>query len=151
MLDPQCSQALYGRAMLAMSRGASVEAIRDLERALEADPNRIEARRYLAIAWPGRATGSVRQRKSTRCLEREPRSARTLYAVACVVARAYENGRSREVRDQAIDLLRRAFTEGADRAKAALDPDLASIRHLPVFQKLVSQLTSSEPAGPLPL
>jgi tetratricopeptide (TPR) repeat protein len=112
-------------------------AIRDFERALEADPGRIEARRYLAIALARSGAWERATQEINRCLEREPRSAATLYAAACVVARVFDRSGSATISSQALDLLKRALAEGAEPAKAAIDPDLASIRRLPSFQHIV--------------
>jgi eukaryotic-like serine/threonine-protein kinase len=137
-LDSKCAAALYGRAMLAMKDGENAEAIGHFERALEAEPGHIEARRYLAVAlaragaWE-RATGEI-----NRCLEREPRSPASLYAAACVLARVFEKRGSAPISDQALDVLTRAFDLGADPARAVVDPDLASIRHLPRFKQAVN-------------
>ena len=146
-LDPRSSQALYGLAMLAMSGGRNADAVRDFDRALGADPGLLEARRYLAIALARQGEWERATQEINRCLERDPRSAPTLYAAACVVARAFDNVRSAEVSGQALDLLERALSEGANPAEAALDADLASIRRLPQFQRLVSRGRSSERAA----
>lgn len=138
-LDSRSAQALYGRAMLAMNRGSNAEAIRDFEHALEADPARIEARRYLAVALARLGSWERATQEINRCLEREPHSAPTLYAAACVVARFFDKSPSRATSNQALDLLKRALSEGADPAKAACDQDLASIRRLPRFQQLIGQ------------
>ena len=148
--DPRNSQALYGLAMLAMSRGRTRTALRDFDRALEADPGRIEARRYRAILLARQGDWEAATREINRCLEREPRSAATLYAAACVVARAFGALGSDATAAQALDLLERAVAEGADLARAAEDPDLAAIRRLPRFRRLVGPGPSagSRPSGP---
>jgi eukaryotic-like serine/threonine-protein kinase len=139
VLDPKSAQALYGRAMLAMRLAKNAQAVRDFEAAIEADPSRIEARRYLAITLARQGNWQRSTQEINRCLEREPRSAPTLYAAACVVALAFEKRASPEVSSQALDLLNRAFSAGADRANAAGDPDLASLRCLPRFQLLLKE------------
>jgi serine/threonine protein kinase/tetratricopeptide (TPR) repeat protein len=139
LLDPKSSQALYGRAMLAMSRDRPADAIRDFESALKADPSRIEARRYLAVTLARQGDWQRATEEINRCLERDSRSAPTLYAAACVVARAFDKRASPDLSSQAIDLLDRAFSEGADPTKAKLDPDLASLRRLPRFQLLFKE------------
>jgi tetratricopeptide (TPR) repeat protein len=124
-----------------------VEAIRDFDRAVEADPGLFEARRYLAIALARQGEWERATQEINRCLVRQPRSAPTLYAAACVVARAFGKVGSAEISGQALDLLGRALSEGANPAQAALDADLASIRGLPQFQRLVSQRRGSEGAA----
>jgi eukaryotic-like serine/threonine-protein kinase len=136
--DPGNSQALYGRAMLAMSVGKNAEAIRSFDRALESDPGCIEARRYRAIALARQGEWARATLEINRCLEREPRKSATLYAAACVVALALEKGGTSAHSGQALDLLSRALAEGADAAKAAADPDLAAIRGLPRFEQLMN-------------
>ena len=89
--DPHNFQALYGRAMLAMSQGKNSEAIRGFEQALAVDPGRIEARRYRAIVLARQGQWERATQEVNWCLEQEPRSAATLYAAACVVARAFDN------------------------------------------------------------
>ena len=137
--DPGNSQAHYGRAMLAMSRGKNGEAIRGFDQALEANPGRIEARRYRAIALARQGDWARASQEINRCLEREPRSAATLYAAACVVALAFEKTTSGANSFQALDFLDRALAEGADPANAAVDPDLAAIRGLPGFVQLINE------------
>ena len=53
--DPRNAQAFYGRAMIAMGQGEDERALRDFDRAIEADPSRNEARRYRAIVLARRA------------------------------------------------------------------------------------------------
>jgi eukaryotic-like serine/threonine-protein kinase len=146
-LDPGNSLALYGRAMLAMSGGKNAEAILGFDQALEADPGRIEARRYHAIALARQGDWSRATQEINRCVEREPRSAATLYAAACVVALAFEKTRDGANSRQALELLDRALAEGADPANAAVDPDLATIRRLPRFERLVSDALDSRRAS----
>jgi eukaryotic-like serine/threonine-protein kinase len=136
---PRNFQALYGRAMLAMSQGNNSEAVRGFEQALAVDPGRIEARRYHAIALARQGQWERATREVNLCLEQEPRSAETLYAAACVVARAFDKSGTSSISGQALDLLERALAAGADPTKADADPDLAAIRRLPRFQKLVSK------------
>ena len=64
--EPLDFQALYGRAMLAMSRGKNTEALRDFDRAIQAEPGRNEARRYPAPSpWLARGGGNAPPRRST--------------------------------------------------------------------------------------
>jgi serine/threonine protein kinase/tetratricopeptide (TPR) repeat protein len=139
LYDPGNSQALYGRAMLAMSLGKTAEAIEGFDQALESDPGRIEARRYRAIALARQGEWARATEEINRCLEREPRKAATLYAGACVVALAFKRTGTSANSGQALDLLERALAEGADAAKAAVDPDLAAIRCIPRFERLMTE------------
>jgi eukaryotic-like serine/threonine-protein kinase len=141
--NPRDFHALYGRAMLAMSRGKNVEALRGFDRALEADPGGIEARRYRAIVLARQGEWERAAQEINRCLEREPQSAATLYAAACVMARAFDKVGTAAISNQGLDLLERALAEGADPAKAAEDPDLVAIRRHPRFQRLIVEARGS--------
>ena len=88
--DPHHPQALYGRATLAMNRGDLGSALRFFDRALEANPDFIEARRYRAVLLSRQGDWDRATRDINWCLDREPRSGETLYAAACVAARAAE-------------------------------------------------------------
>ena len=145
--DPRNSRALYGRAMLAMSQGKNADAIRGFDQALAADPGRIEARRYRAIIFARQGEWERATNEVNWCLEHDPRSPATLYAAACVVARAFEKVGTTAISGQALDLLERAFTAGADPAKAAKDPDLSAICRLPRFQSLITGARGSAGAS----
>jgi hypothetical protein len=124
--------------MLAISQGKNAEAIQGFDRALAADPGRFEARRYRAVVLARQGEWERATQEVNWCLEHEPRSAATLYAAACVVARAFEKAGTTAISAQALDLLEHALAAGADPAKAAADPDLAAIRRLARFQRLIS-------------
>ena len=145
--DPRNFQALYGRAMLAMSQGKNAEAIGGFDQALAATPGRIEARRYRAIALARQGEWERATQEINWCLEHEPRSAATLYAAACVVARAFDKAGTTAISGQALDLLERRSPRALTAAKAAEDPDLAAIRRLPRFQHLISQARRRESAS----
>jgi tetratricopeptide (TPR) repeat protein len=125
--DPRHPQALYGRAMLAMSDGDLAAALRFFSRAIEANPGFLEARRYRAVVLARRGEWDPATRDINWCLEREPRSGENLYAAACVAARAAEATPSPKAVSQAFDLLERAWSLGSGR-KADGDPDLAVLR-----------------------
>ena len=63
----QCP-ALYGLGMLAMTRGEDGPALRHFDRALEADPGRVEARRYRAILLARRGDWKGATREINGCL-----------------------------------------------------------------------------------
>ncbi len=130
--DPHHPQALYGRAMLAMSRGDLALARRFFDRALEANPSFVEARRYRAVLLSRLGVWDQATRDINWCLDREPRSGATLYAAACVAARAAEAAPSPRALNQAFELLERAWALGAGR-NAQDDPDLAALRRDPRF------------------
>ncbi len=137
--DPRNVQALYGRGMLAMSGGEEARALGDFDRAIAADPMRIEARRYRAILLARRGDCDAAAREINGCLEREPRSPATLYAAACVAARAYGKAGTTALANQSIDLLERALAEGADAAQADKDPDFEAVRTLAQFRRLADR------------
>jgi eukaryotic-like serine/threonine-protein kinase len=145
--DPRNAEALYGLGMLAMNQGRNAEAIRGFDQALAANPGRIEARRYRAIVFARQGEWERATREVNWCLDHEPRSAATLYAATCVVARAFEKAGTTAISSQALDLLERALAAGADPAKAAHDPDLAAIRCFPRYKSLISGARGSEAAS----
>jgi hypothetical protein len=61
--------------------------------------------------------------------------------VACILARAAAKNpdldTSRQLEDQAIELLGKAFQQGYGRATAATDPDLRSLQHRSEAQALL--------------
>jgi serine/threonine protein kinase/tetratricopeptide (TPR) repeat protein len=148
--DPGHPQALYGRAMLAMRQERLDEALRFFDRAVEANPGFVEARRYRGVLlarlgdWD-RASSDVNW-----CLERDPKSGPTLYAAACVAARAAGATGNRSALVQALNLLQHALTQGAGLEEADTDPDLASIRQQPEFRRLLSQAIASRKSTAAP-
>jgi tetratricopeptide (TPR) repeat protein len=132
--DPRHPQALYGRAMLAMNRGDLAPALRFFDRALEASPGFIEARRYRAVVLSRQRDWDRATRDINWCLDREPGSGETLYAAACVAARAAEANPTPRGLDQAFDLLERAWSLGSGQ-RAHEDPDLAVLRRDPRFTR----------------
>jgi serine/threonine protein kinase/Flp pilus assembly protein TadD len=135
--DPRQPQALYGRAMLAAERGELAEANGFADRAVAADPTWLDARRCRALVCARRGDFARAEADVNWCLQREPPTGVTLYAAACVAARA-------AAADQAVDFLRRAFAEGYGRDKAATDADLAAVHRDPRF----AQLLGGKPGSP---
>jgi tetratricopeptide (TPR) repeat protein len=136
--DAENARALYGLAMLAAPEDAPA-ALRFLVRALEADPNFAEARRYGAILRA--RTGELEQasREIAVCLEKEQFSGASVYAAACVIALAAERRDDGALRDQAVDLLKKAQARGVGLENASRDPDLAALRDHPGFRTLLGQ------------
>lgn len=135
--DPDNGQALYGLAMLAMAAGDDAAALGHFNRALAAAPGFHAARRYRAVL---RARAGDLDRAGDDinwCLERDPRSGDTLYAAACVAALALARRDDPRLGDQAAELMARAFARGVGPDKAAADPDLAAVRHVPRFRALL--------------
>jgi serine/threonine protein kinase/tetratricopeptide (TPR) repeat protein len=141
--DPAQVQALYGRAMIAMRQGNADEALAFFDGAERANPDFMDARRYRAILLA--RTGALERatQEINACLQKEPHGGATLYAAACVAALAAEKLSAPRLVEEALDLLRRAATNGADLSAAADDPDLAALRGSPEFGRLVEGATKS--------
>src|SRR5262249_21487890 len=143
--------ALYGQALIAVQRGHTEEAIGFLDRALGVAPDWMEARRHRAIqlARAGRFPEAFQAINA--CLAREPEVGATLYAAACVAARAAEKSRAAgdaRAADKALALLQQAFARGYGHDQAARDPDLAALRDRPEFRRLVREAgTGGSPGG----
>jgi serine/threonine protein kinase/Flp pilus assembly protein TadD len=141
-VDPRQPQALYGRAMLAAAADRLEEALGYFQRALEADPSFVEARRYRAILLARRGQLPQASLDINDCLKREPQSGPTLYAAACVAALALEHAdplHASDIAAQALVLLERAFRQGYGQDRAADDADLAALHDLPAFQRLLKK------------
>jgi tetratricopeptide (TPR) repeat protein len=136
--DPGQPQALYGRGMLAVERGDLRGAAAFADRAVTADPNWVDARRCRAIICARRGEFARAEADVNWCLERERHVGATLYAAACVAARAAAGLPSPVAADQAVEYLQRAFAEGYGRDKAETDPDLAGVRQHPRFVRLLA-------------
>jgi serine/threonine protein kinase/Flp pilus assembly protein TadD len=151
--EPNHPQALYGRAMLLITQDRLDEALRWLNRAVEANPGFVDARRARAIvlARKGRLVPACQDMDW--CRAREPNAGVTLYAAACVDARIAEKTADPEVArraaDQAVEFVRQALERGYGRDKAADDPDLAAVRDHPLFRRLfaVNHSASPVPSG----
>ncbi len=137
---PDNVQALYGLAMLAMNQTEYDVALEFFNRALETNPEFIEARRYRAVLLARTGVLDRASQDINRCLEKEPTVGATLYAAACVAARAAEQLSDPQVAQQAVELLRRAFAHGMDIDKAQNDPDLTAIRQHPQFNELFREV-----------
>ena len=140
---PAHPQALYGRAMLLAQTGQLDEAIAAFNRAVEGAPNFVEARRFRAVLLARAGQLEAASQDINWCLEREPEEGATLYAAACVAARAVEKyadpAAARQAADQALAFLQKAFAQGYGRDRAAHDPDLRGIRRYPEFRRLLQQ------------
>src|SRR5579871_2614446 len=78
--QPEHPQALYGRALLLVERGQLPEAIPLFDRAIEAAPQFVEARRYRAILFARQGALDRASQDINWCLEREANVGATLYA-----------------------------------------------------------------------
>jgi serine/threonine protein kinase/Flp pilus assembly protein TadD len=140
---PAHPQALYGRAMLLAQAGQLDEAIAAFNRAVEGAPNFVEARRFRAVLLARAGQLEAASQDINWCLEREPEEGATLYAAACVAARAAEQcgdaKAAQQVKAQAFAFLRRALDRGYGRDKADADPDLRCLRRHPEFRQLLQE------------
>jgi serine/threonine protein kinase/Flp pilus assembly protein TadD len=138
---PEHPQALYGRAMLLVEQGQEAEALALFGRAVEADPAGVEARRARATLLARRGDFDGASRDINWCLDRDAGAGATLYAAACVAARAVEKTAdvtaSRQAAAQSLAFLRKAFAAGYGRDRAAHDPDLAGLQKDPEFRLLL--------------
>jgi serine/threonine protein kinase/tetratricopeptide (TPR) repeat protein len=141
------AQAFYGQAMLA-SVERPHEAIHFFSKALDADVDLIEARRFRSILWARVGDFEAAGKDINWCLEREPKAGGTLYAAACVTAlaakRIAEPAKHRLIAS-AVELLQQAFAQGYGKDKAASDADLATLHGRDEFKRLM-HLESQTPA-----
>lgn len=136
--DRRHPQALYGLGMLAMGQGDLDRARPLFDRALESSPGFVEARRYRAVVAARLGDWKAADSDINQCLAREPGSGETLYAAACIASLAASASGEQALRDQALDLLRRALDRGAGQ-EAASDPDLAGLGEEPEFWRLIAR------------
>jgi serine/threonine protein kinase/Flp pilus assembly protein TadD len=144
-LQPNHPQALYGRAMLLANQGRERDAILFFSRALEANPGFLVARRFRAVLLARIGEFDRADQDINWCLDKEPTSAATLYAAACVLARALERSSDQETKQslasQALGFLNKALARGYGRDHARTDPDLAALRQHPEFMRSLSSPT----------
>jgi serine/threonine protein kinase/Flp pilus assembly protein TadD len=150
---PDQPQALYGRAMLLVEEGQEAEALALFGRAVEADPGCVEARRARAILLARRGDFDGASRDINWCLEREPAAGATLYAAACVAARAVDKAAdasaARQASGQALAFLGKAFAHGYGRDRAGRDPDLAALQNDAQFRQLLEPADQRARGEPL--
>jgi serine/threonine protein kinase/tetratricopeptide (TPR) repeat protein len=130
-------QASYGLALLKTNEGRDRDALPYFDRALEADPNFIIARRFRAVvrARLDDIEGAVADIST--CVQVEPDSGPTLYAAACVFSRIAADRRADTPKAvaQAVAFLRRAYAQGYGPDRAESDADLAFLRRHPEFEE----------------
>jgi eukaryotic-like serine/threonine-protein kinase len=137
--DPNHPQANYGMALLV--RGTDLpRALEYLNRALETDPNLIDAVQLRALVRA--RLGDAAALDDVERLVEAP-TAHRLYNAACAVAVFSEKAPNRRLLSHSLDLLARALRAGFPTADVASDPDLTSLRSLPEFKELL-------PAKPTP-
>jgi eukaryotic-like serine/threonine-protein kinase len=131
--EPRHPQANYGMALL-VRRTDPRRALEYLDRALETDPNLIDAVQLRALVRA--RLGDPAALDDVQRLVESP-TAHRLYNAACAVAVFSENNPDRRLLTHALELLARALKAGFPTAGVAADPDLKSLRGLPQFAKLL--------------
>src|SRR5262249_28530765 len=109
-------------------------------KAIEADPTFVAARRARALVLAQRGEWAWARQEIDWCVATDPNGV-TLYAAACVYAlNAERTGDAIEAKwtaERAIVLLREALAQRYGHDKAAKDSDLKGIWQHPEFRKLV--------------
>jgi serine/threonine protein kinase/Flp pilus assembly protein TadD len=140
--SPQArAQAYYGEAML-VAPTRPREGIAALSKAIELDPNLVEAHRFRGILWARVGDFEAAGNDINWCLQRERNSGGHVYAAACITALAAKkrNGSPRaNLVSRAVKLLKEAFALGYGRDKAADDPDLSSLHGHAEFDQLIQE------------
>jgi serine/threonine protein kinase/tetratricopeptide (TPR) repeat protein len=142
---PRHARALYGLALLCVNAGKEDESLVFFDRALEADPNFVHARRFRAVllARNGRFTDA--HNDINLCLAAEPTSGPTLYAAACVACRIAEATAddnpavSKDAVAKTRLFLERAFQQGYGPGRVDNDPDLAFVRTIREFREFLNK------------
>jgi tetratricopeptide (TPR) repeat protein len=147
---PDHPQALYGLGTLLMQNKEGTDALPYFDRAIQANPDFAEARRYRGILLARLGKFEAASQDINWCLEREPRSGEPWYAAACVSALLAKQWaavqgdplarvQAQAAVNQALNFLQKALVLGCDRDKAATDPDLDGIRQDPRFKQLLKK------------
>jgi serine/threonine protein kinase/tetratricopeptide (TPR) repeat protein len=148
---PDQPQALYGRALLLLQAGGREAALPDLDRAVDAAPAFLEARRARAILLARLGKLEAASQDVNQCLERDPGSGSMLYAAACVASQAATHTSDPAARqlavNQALQFLQKALAQGYGHDRAATDPDLEGLRSHPDFGEAVRTALAARP-GP---
>ena len=137
-LDPAFAAAHYGIARVVRSEDPA-GAIGHLDEALRTDPNLLDAVQLRALirarlADPGTVDDVDR-------LLQKPTPHRVYNAACALAVYAEKSGDSRPVR-RSLDLLAQAVRLGFPIREVQSDPDLAILRALPEFQKLIAETPS---------
>ncbi len=132
--DPRHAGAHFGLAMLVRGHDAEA-ALNHLDIAIATDPNHLDAIQLRALIRARQADPSALDDVAR--LLRAP-TARRYYNAACAVAIYAEKAHQPKQLAHAMELLIRAIELGFPAAEAETDPDLALLRQMPSFQRLVA-------------
>jgi hypothetical protein len=109
--------------MMRVDQGKENEAIACFDEALAWQPSFVDARRSRAVLLARQGRLDEAQEEINRCLGQGTPPGITLYAAACVLALGAEKnpdtGVRRQLQDQAVAFLARAFEQGYGRATAS--------------------------------
>jgi len=132
--EPLHPQAHYGMALLARKTNLP-GALAHLDRALESNPNLIDALQLRALV-----RARLGERSALDDVDRliESATPHRLYNAACAVAIVSEKAHDPRLLSHAIELLTRALHAGFPLADALSDPDLKPLHDSPQFKKLVT-------------
>ena len=140
--DVKYPEALYGLAMLAVKEGHLERAVELFGKALTNRPGFEEARRFRAVLLARLQQFSEAISEINTALQSAPKNGATLYAAACVTSLAAEHATTpvtkQQARQESLRFLRQALERGYGQ-QAATDGDLAGLRQLPEFEKLLLQ------------
>jgi serine/threonine protein kinase/tetratricopeptide (TPR) repeat protein len=133
--EPRRAAAHYGMALLVRANDLK-DALKHLDIALNADPHLIDAIQLRALVRA--RLGDPSALDDVDRLLKIP-TAQRYYNAACAVALYADKARESRQRAHAVELLTRAVDLGFSTADAADDPDLASLRALPSFRRLLER------------
>jgi serine/threonine protein kinase/tetratricopeptide (TPR) repeat protein len=151
--EPNHARALYGKAMLLAEEGKDGDALAFLNRAFEASPDFLEARRCRAVLQARRGNLDAAGQEINACLAKAPDSGPVLYGAACVAAwvaqKSADPALARQAQAQALALLEKALARGYGADRAAKDPDLQGVQKAPGFARLLGRVAgAAAPASP---
>jgi tetratricopeptide (TPR) repeat protein len=134
-LDARNAHAHYGMALL-VRKATPKTALDHLDRALDSDPNLIDAVQLRALV-----RARLGERGALDDVDRlvEAATANRLYNAACAVSLLSASTSDARLISHAIDLLSQSIKAGFPAQEAATDPDLNPLRASPRFTELTKQ------------
>lgn len=135
LIDPDDAHAHYGMALVIRQTDAE-KALGHLDRALAADPNLTDAIQLRALI-----RARLGKREALDDVDRliESPTCHRLYNAACAIAIYASAARDTRPLRHGLELLARALECGFSAREAVADPDLAAIRQLPEYRRLIAQ------------